>query len=93
MIRWGVLGAARVARRRVIPAIQASTNGRVQAIASRDPARAQALAAELDIPVAHGDYAALLADPAIDAVYLPLPNSEHHHWSLAAAAAGKHVLC
>ncbi len=93
MIRWGILGAARVARRRVIPAIQASTNGQVHAIASRDATRAQAFADAFAIPVVHQDYAALLADPAIDAVYLPLPNSAHHAWTLAAAAAGKHILC
>jgi predicted dehydrogenase len=65
----------------------------VQAIASRDPDRAKALADAFDIPVVHHDYAALLADPAIDAVYVPLPNSAHHPWTLAAAAAGKHILC
>ena len=93
MIRWGVLGAASIARRRIIPAIQASSNGRVTAIASRDPARARELAAQLDLPVVHADYASLLADPAIDAIYLPLPNSEHHEWTIAAVRAGKHVLC
>lgn len=93
MIRWGVLGAASVARRRVIPAIQTSSNGRVTAIASRDPARAHAFAAELDLPVVHADYQSLLADPEIDAVYIPLPNSEHRQWTIAAAEAGKHILC
>jgi predicted dehydrogenase len=93
MIRWGVLGAASIARRRVIPAIQVSRNGRVTAIASRDPARAQALARELDIAVAHETYDALLADPDVDAVYIPLLNHDHHRWTIAAARAGKHILC
>ena len=93
MLRWGILGAASIARGRVIPAVQASSNSRVQAVASRDPERARALAAEWDLPAVHADYAALLADPSIDAVYIPLPNSEHHPWTLAAAAAGKHILC
>ena len=93
MIRWGVLGAARIARRRVIPAIQTSSNGRAVAIASRDPASAQELASELEIPAVHPGYTSLLADPQIDAVYIPLPNSEHRQWTLAAAAAGKHILC
>ena len=93
MIRWGILGAASIARRRVIPAMQASSNGRATAIASRDPDRARAAAAEWDLPTVHAGYAALVADPEIDAVYIPLPNSEHHRWTLAAAAAGKHILC
>lgn len=93
MIRWGVLGAASIARRRVIPAIQASSNGRVTAVASRDPARAQALADELGLPNVHADYQSLLADPEIDAIYNPLPNSEHLRWTIAALNAGKPVLC
>jgi predicted dehydrogenase len=93
MIRWGVLGAASIARRRVIPAIQSSSNGRVTAVASRDPDRARALAAELDLPIVHDNYEALLADPEIDAIYLPLLNNDHHRWTIAAAEAGKHILC
>src|SRR3712207_4842652 len=93
MIRWGVLGAASIARRRVIPAIQVSRNSRVTAIASRDPARAHALARELQIAVVHDTYDALLADPDVDAVYIPLLNHEHHAWTIAAARAGKHILC
>src|SRR4051794_19979339 len=93
MIRWGVLGAASIARRRLIPAMQASKNGRVTAIASRDPARARVLADELSIPIVHDTYDALLADPAIDAIYLPLTNNLHAKWAIAAAAAGKHILC
>ncbi len=93
MIRWGVLGAANTARKRTIPAIQSSANGRVHAIASRDAGRAHAFARDFGIPAVHAGYEALLADPQIDAVFIPLPNSEHHRWTIAAAQAGKHVLC
>jgi D-xylose 1-dehydrogenase (NADP+, D-xylono-1,5-lactone-forming) len=92
-LRWGVLGAANIARKRVIPAIQASSNGSVVAIASRDRSRAEALAQAGNIPEVLDDYTALINSPNIDAVYIPLPNSEHHRWTLAAAEAGKHILC
>lgn len=93
MIRWGVLSAASIARRRIIPALQVSRNSRVTALASRRPEQAQAIARELDIAVVHDSYDALLADPDIDAVYIPLLNHEHHQWTIAAAHAGKHILC
>ncbi len=88
-----MLGASDIARKAVLPAITASSNGRVVAIASRDPLRAQKLAE--GHPGAHvaGTYDALLADPAVDAVYIPLVNSDHKPWTLRALAAGKHVLC
>ncbi len=92
-LRWGVLGAANIARRKVIPAIVASSNGAVVAIASRDRARGQAVAAELGIARAHESYETLLSDPEIDAVYNPLPNSLHAEWTIKAAEAGKAVLC
>lgn len=90
---WGILGAGFVAARAMIPAIQCSRNGHVGAIASRDLARAQSLAAQWQIDRAYDDYQALLADPAVDAVYIALPNHLHHPWTLRAARAGKHVLC
>lgn len=93
MLRWGILGAANIARKMTIPAIQRSTNGRAVAIAARDIQRARAAAAELEIERVADSYDALLADPGVDAVYIPLPNSEHLDWTLAALAAGKHVLC
>ncbi len=93
IINWGVLGNATIARVCVIPAIQKSRNGRVRAVASRAPERAEALALAHDVPHAYGSYEALLADPAIDAVYIPLPNHLHHPWTMRALAAGKHVLC
>ena len=93
MLRWGILSTANIARAAVIPAIQASTNGEVVAVASRDRDRADAFARPLAIPRAYGSYAALLDDPQIDAIYIALPNSLHHAWTLNAVAAGKHVLC
>ena len=92
-VRWGILGAANIARRRMIPALQQSARSQVLAIASRDRATAQCAADEMNIPRAYGSYEELLADPDIDAVYNPLPNHLHVPWSTRAALAGKHVLC
>ena len=92
-IKWGVLGAAKIAVEKVIPAMQRSRLTEVVAIASRDSAKAGAAAASLRIPRSYGSYEALLADPEIDAVYNPLPNHLHVPWTKAAAEAGKHVLC
>jgi D-xylose 1-dehydrogenase (NADP+, D-xylono-1,5-lactone-forming) len=92
-LRWGVLGAASIARRQVIPAIQASATGRVVAIASRERARAEELARSARIDNVFDDYQSLLNSADVDAVYIPLPNSEHHRWTIAAAQAGKHILC
>jgi len=90
---WGVLGTARIATQKVIPAMQKSAWCEVRAIASRSLPAARAAAEALGIPVAHGSYDALLADPEIEAVYDPLPNHLHVETTLAAARAGKHVLC
>jgi predicted dehydrogenase len=92
-IRWGVLGVAGIAVRKVIPAMQRSSVTEVTAIASRDLDKAQGAAAQLGIGKAYGSYEALLADPEIDAIYNPLPNHLHIPWSIKAAEAGKHVLC
>ena len=92
-VPWGVLGTAKIARTKVIPAMQAGTHSRIAAIASRDLAAAERVAAELGIERAWGSYEALLADPAVDAIYNPLPNHLHVPWTLRALAAGKHVLC
>jgi len=91
--KWGILGAGFVTTRATIPAIQCSRNGRIRALASRNLARAQSLAAQWQIEQVYGDYQALLADPDVDAVYIALPNHLHHPWTLRAAQAGKHVLC
>ena len=92
-IRWGVLGVANIAVRKVIPAMQQGAFSAVTAIASRDLGKARGAAASLGIPKAYGSYDELLADPEIDAVYNPLPNHLHVPWSTRAAEAGKHVLC
>src|SRR5262245_17326658 len=92
-VRWGVLCVARIAVNRVIPGIQAGELSEVTAIASRDAARVKEAAQQLGIPKAHSSYEALLADPEIEAVYIPLPNHMHVPWSIRAAEAGKHVLC
>jgi predicted dehydrogenase len=92
-VRFGVIGTARIALEKVIPAMQASSHCRIAAIASRDRARAEAAAARLGIPRSFGSYEALLEDPEIEAVYNPLPNHLHVPLSIAAAEAGKHVLC
>jgi predicted dehydrogenase len=92
-LRWGVLSTAKIAREKVIPGIKGAQRSRLVAIASRDRARAKAVAADAGIERVHESYDALLADPEVDAVYVPLPNHLHAEWSIAAARAGKHVLC
>jgi predicted dehydrogenase len=92
-VRWGILGAAAIARMKVIPAMQRSALCDVVAIASRDEARARTTASELGIRHFYGSYEALLDDPEIDAVYIPLPNHLHVPWATRAAERGKHVLC
>jgi predicted dehydrogenase len=92
-IRWGVMGVAGIAVRKVIPAMQMADHAEVTAIASRDLSRAQTAARDLGIAKAYGSYDEMLADPDIDAIYNPLPNHLHVPWSIRAAEAGKHVLC
>ena len=92
-LRWGVLSTADIAVRKVIPGLRRAARCEVVAIASRDGARAEQVASALGIPRAHGSYEGLLADPGVDAVYVPLPNHLHPAWTIAAARAGKHVLC
>lgn len=92
-LTWGILGCARISRRGLIPGIRRSALGRLAALASRDASAARAWADEFAIPRAHGSYEELLADPEVQAVYIPLPNELHRPWTFAAADAGKHVLC
>jgi len=92
-LRWGVLSTAAIGRTKVIPAIQRGERSEVVAIASRDASVARRVADELGIPSAHPSYEAMLADPDVEAVYIPLPNHLHKPWSIAAARAGKHVMC
>ena len=92
-VRWGVLGVAKIATLKVIPAMQKCRHGEVVGIASRSLDRAQQAARELGLRKAYGSYEELLADPEIDAVYIPLPNHLHVPWSIKSLEAGKHVLC
>ncbi len=92
-IRWGVLGAAKIALTKVIPAMQQCARAEIVAIASRDGEVAEKAAAELGISKAYAGYDALIADKDIEAIYNPLPNHLHIPWSVKAAEAGKHVLC
>lgn len=91
-LRFGVLGAANIARA-FIAGVAPSTQVTVAAVASRDPARAEAFARETGVPRFHGSYKALLADSEIDAFYIPLPNSLHAEWVVRATEYGKPVLC
>ncbi len=92
-IRWGVLGAAKIALTKIIPAMRLGALAEISAIASRDLEKARAAARDLNIPKFYGSYEELLADPEIDAIYNPLPNNLHVEWTIKAAEAGKHVLC
>src|SRR3954454_789045 len=91
--RWGILGAAGIALRRVIPGMKKSSSLEILGIASRDGSKARMASESLAIPRAYGSYEELLADPDIDAIYNPLPNHLHLPWTIKAAEAGKHVLC
>lgn len=91
-LRLGILGAAKIARL-FVDAVRPSEKVVVAAVASRDAERATAFARDAGIGRVHSSYEALLADPGIDAVYVPLPNNLHAAWSIRAADAGKHVLC
>jgi len=92
-VKWGVLGAASIAVRKVIPGMQKGAYSEITAIASRDRKKAEEAARTLGIPKAYGTYEELLRDGEIEAVYNPLPNHLHVPWSIKAAEAGKHVLC
>ena len=92
-IGWGVLGAAGVARRRFLPALQEARNGYLVAVGSRSVDRAATVVQAVGQGRAAGSYEEVLEDPAVDAVYIPLPNSLHEPWTRNALAAGKHVLC
>ena len=92
-VKWGVLGAASTATKKVIPGMQKGEWSEIAAIASRDLNKAREAAKKLGIPKAYGSYDEMLADTEIEAVYNPLPNHLHVPWSRKAAQAGKHVLC
>jgi len=89
-LRWGVLGCTSyVARRAVLPAL----SGAVQAVGSRSPLDAHRVARQVGAARAYGSYAEVLDDPAVEAVYVPLPNALHREWTIRSIRAGKHVLC
>ena len=92
-MRMGILGCARIAKAAIIDAASHVQGFNLVAVASRDRAKAAAYASQHCIPQSYGSYASLIADPAIDAVYIPLPNSLHAEWAIAALEAGKAVLC
>lgn len=92
-MRWGVLGTAKIATTKVVPALQQCRHARVVAIGSRDLARASQAASILGIDRAYGSYEGVLDDAGVDAVYVPLPNHLHVPWTIRALEAGKHVLC
>ena len=91
-LRWGLLSTARI-NEALLPPLRASARNELTAVASRDLERAQAYAKERDVPRVFGSYEAMLADPDVDVIYNPLPNSLHIEWTIKAAQAGKHVLC
>ena len=92
MLRFGILSTAKIGKDAVVPAIQDAENCVVTAVASRDLAKARAMADRFSVPHAFGSYEEMLASDVIDAVYIPLPTSQHVEWSIKAADAGKHVL-
>lgn len=92
-LRWGIMGCAQIATGSVMPAIQESETGVIRAVASRGLEKSSSVAAGFGIEQAYGSYEELLADPEVDAVYIPLPNHLHCEWVIRAAEAGKHVLC
>ncbi|HSF65589.1 MAG TPA: Gfo/Idh/MocA family oxidoreductase, partial [Paracoccaceae bacterium] len=91
-IRWGILGASKFAREHMAPAIRLAGNADLVAIATSEAARSAPFAAIAPGLRVHASYDALLSDPGVDAVYVPLPNHLHVDWTLRAIAAGKHVL-
>jgi len=92
-LKWGVLGASKLAREKVIPAMAGHQAFEVNAIASRDMEKAREAAEKLAVPRYFGSYEALIQDPEIDVVYIPLPNDLHVEYTLKCIKAGKHVLC
>ena len=91
-VGWGILSTAKI-NEKLLAGMRAADGARAVAVASRTPDRADAFSREHGIARAHGDYAALLSDPEVEAVYIPLPNSLHIEWTMRALEAGKHVLC
>ncbi|MGQ9556187.1 MAG: Gfo/Idh/MocA family protein, partial [Anaerolineae bacterium] len=93
VVRYGIISTAQIVLNRHVPAARESANSEIIAISSRSDAKARQAAEKHGIPKWYGSYEALLADPDIDAVINPLPNSMHCEWTIKAAEAGKHILC
>ncbi len=91
LLRWGVLGAARI-NAKAVPALQGAARSKVLALASRNEGRARLQAGVLGVPQAFGDYEALLEDRTLDAIYISVPTEHHVHWARRALSSGKHVL-
>lgn len=92
-INWGVLGTAGIARGQTIPGMLQAENCNLYAVAGRSKEKAQAFQKEFGFEKAYDSYDALLSDPQVEAVYVPLPNELHYEWTMKAMQAGKHVLC
>jgi len=92
-VRWGVMGTAGIAQGQTIPGMTEALNCRLYAVAGRDPAKAESFRERFGFEKAYGSYEALLDDPAVEAVYIPLPNTLHYEWAKKALQHGKHVLC
>src|SRR5690606_2839782 len=92
-LNWGVLGAAKIAREKMIPAMKGADAYQVYGIASRNQDKARTVADQLGIPKSYGSYEELIADPDIHVIYNPLPNHLHVEYTLKCIEAGKHVLC
>ncbi len=91
--KWGILGTANIAEKALVPGIRNSQSSRLYAVGSRDGAKAERFAEEFEVPESYGSYEALLDDPEVEFVYIPLPNHLHHKWTINAAKKNKHVLC
>src|SRR5690625_4490371 len=92
IVKWGILSTAQIAQTELIPAFERASNAEVHAIASLS-GKAEEVASQFGIPKAYHSYEELLADPEIEAVYIPLPNHLHKEWVMKAAEHGKHILC
>src|SRR5437867_7355549 len=92
-VRWGVLGVSNFAPKRTVPGVLETPTLELLGVASRAAAKAEAFRAEFGLARAYGSYEEMLVDPAIEAVYIPLPNGLHGEWTIRAAERGKHVLC
>ncbi len=92
LLRWGILGTGNIARQ-FAASFSTAERGRLSAVGSRTLETSRNFAQSFGVPTAHGSYDELVRSPEVDAVYVSLPNSMHHEWTIQALRAGKHVLC